>query len=263
MNLILRLTNVILAVVVAFFLQLWIRELVSEQSKRADENKSSAMVTEEVSPAIKQIQTASVQTEPGIPVRTMIDAIKSNNIFNPERVPSSTVKGVAANTQITANMSLVGTYSIGDTLGAIIIQKLQGNSQQKLKELQQKQYEELQANSPRSAKMNENDKEGDNTDSSEKSDTNEKPEKKMVASITANNIMRQFLKVGDTTVNGYTLTEVTRSSATLQKNREIITLTLLSPTESQAVQNVKPKNNNSKNNNNNKNNNKNNNNKKK
>ena len=69
-----------------------------------------------------------------------IAAVLDRNIFKTERVPDAPANKNAQrnNQQIRADMSLVGTYVIGDSLGAIILQRLQGNSQQQLKALQRK-----------------------------------------------------------------------------------------------------------------------------
>ena len=80
-----------------------------------------------------------------------ITALLDHNIFKTERVPEAPANKNAQrnNQQIRADMSLVGTYVIGDSLGAIILQRLQGNSQQQLKALQQKEYEQYALSSNR------------------------------------------------------------------------------------------------------------------
>ena len=201
-----------------------------------------------------------------------ITAVLDRNIFKTERVPEAPANKNAQrnNQQIRADMSLVGTYVIGDSLGAIILQRLQGNSQQQLKALQQKEYEQYALSSTRvtdpkkkAAAAAEADE-----DAEEKKEAKEgEADSKQIVivggspSISANNVFRQHLKVGDTTVNGYKLEEVTRTSAVLTKNSERIELTLLTPSEANNV--ARPQrnnNNNNQNRNNNQNNNNNNNN---
>ena len=205
---------------------------------------------------------AALKEDPPSVVEEKIAALNAKNIFNVERVPEAPASKAAAaranNQQIRLGMSLVGTYSIGDALGAIILQRIQGNSQQLLKELQQKEYEQFLASSTRITDPKkkaaqgdvESDDEGDEVSEAIRSIT-------MNPSVSANNVIRQRLKVGDTTLNGYTLVEVTRTSATLTKGKETIELPLLTPSEAsnQARQNNNRNNNNNNNNRNNNNNN--------
>jgi len=198
-----------------------------------------------------------------------IASVLERNIFKTERVPEAPANKNAQrnNQQIRADMSLVGTYVIGDSLGAIILQRLQGNSQQQLKALQQKEYEQYALSSTRvtdpkkkaaAAAEAEAEEAGEELKETKAGETNKDPKQIVIVggspSISANNVFRQHLKVGDTTVNGYKLEEVTRTSAVLTKNNERIELTLLTPSEANNV--ARPRNNN--NNNQNKNNNNNN-----
>ena len=207
-----------------------------------------------------------------------ITALLSRNIFNTERVPDAPANRTNRNNQqqIRADMRLVGTYIIGDSLGAIILQRLQGNSQQQLKALQQKEYEQYSSSATRvtdpkkkNATAGTTDAKSaaeaaDNSADEEVADAEKKTFVAGNATVSANNVFRQFLKVGDTTVNGYKLAEVTRTSAVLTKGSERIELTLLSPSEAgnfarQQNNNTNNRNNNNRNNNNNTNNNNNNN----
>jgi len=205
-----------------------------------------------------------------------ITALLDHNIFKTERVPEAPANKNAQrnNQQIRADMSLVGTYVIGDSLGAIILQRLQGNSQQQLKALQQKEYEQYALSSNRvtdpkkkAAAAAEADEDVETDEETKDAKDAQKDPKQIVIvggtpSISANNVFRQHLKVGDTTVNGYKLEEVTRTSAVLTKNNERIELTLLTPSEANNVARPRTNNNNNnqnKNNNNNQNNNNNNN----
>ena len=210
-----------------------------------------------------------------------IAAVLDRNIFKTERVPEAPANKNAQrnNQQIRADMSLVGTYVIGDSLGAIILQRLQGNSQQQLKALQQKEYEQYALSSTRvtdpkkkAAAAAETEEAGEDAKETKADETEKDPKQIVIVggspSISTNNVFRQHLKVGDTTVNGYKLEEVTRTSAVLTKNNERIELTLLTPSEAGNVarqrqnnnQNNQNRNNNNNNNNNQNNQNRNNNN---
>ena len=164
-------------------------------------------------------------------------------------------------------MRLVGTFTVGDSIGAIIIQRLQGNSQQQLRALQQKEYEQLMATStritdPKKKAAASNAASDDNAEkiAENEEEKTEDGEKKVVvagnAAVSANNVFRQYLKVGDTTVTGYKLEEVTRTSAVLTRNSERIELSLLTPSEAGNIARQRQQ---QQNNNNNRNNNKNNN----
>ena len=217
-----------------------------------------------------RVKKAANVTESPELVETKIEALVKRNVFNTERVPDAPVNKTAARAQqqVRADMSLVGTYTIGDSLGAIILQRLQGNAQQQLKALQQKEYEQYQASATRvtdpkkkaeaaaeraNAKAS-GDAEADNVVAGEDGDG-----KKVIVmgnpTVSANNVFRQHLKVGDTTVTGYKLVEVTRTSAVLTKNNERIELTLLSPSEAGNIARQRQQNNNNNNRNNQNNNN--------
>ena len=261
--------NVLLAAGVCHLAWITVSDPVTLESKTPVATRSG------IDKKSKQTGTAgstALKEDPPSVVEEKIAALNAKNIFNVERVPEAPASKAAAaranNQQIRLGMSLVGTYSIGDALGAIILQRLQGNSQQLLKELQQKEYEQFLASSrvtdPKKKAQAESDtaKEGED----EVDETGDVvPGIRSITmnpSVSANNVIRQRLKVGDTTLNGYTLVEVTRTSATLTKGKETIELPLLTPSEAsnQARQNNNRNNNNNNNNRNNNNNNNNNNN---
>jgi len=203
-----------------------------------------------------------------------ITALVEHNIFKTERVPDAPANKTAQrnNQQIRADMSLVGTYVIGDALGAIILQRLQGNAQQQLKALQQKEYEQYSAATritdpkKKAAAAAASAEGADAEEDKEPAEGKDQDPKQIVIvggspTISANNVFRQHLKVGDTTVTGYKLEEVTRTTAVLTKNNERIELTLLTPSEAGNIarqrQNQQNNNNNQNRNNNNNNNNQN------
>ena len=223
---------------------------------KVDKKKANVTLT----PAQK-----SLQESPAV-VEQKIAAMVERNIFNTERVPDSPANRSNRNAQqqIRAEMRLVGTFTVGDSIGAIILQRLQGNSQQQLRALQQKEYEQYQTSVTRVTDPKKKSA-ADEKDAEPEADGEETdPEKKTFtagnATISANNVFRQYLKVGDTTVTGYQLVEVTMTTAVLTKNTERIELTLLSPSEANTFARQQNNNNNNRNNNNNNRNNNNNNN---
>ena len=234
-----------------------VSETPAVQHSRVDKKKTNVTL----SPARKAVQDSPAVTE------QKIAAMVERNIFNTERVPEAPANRNNRNAQqqIRAEMRLVGTYTAGDSIGAIILQRLQGNSQQQLRALQQKEYEQYALSSTRvtnpKLKSAGEEKKEDGTDvAGKESDTEKKVFTAGNASVSANNVFRQFLKIGDTTVTGYKLVEVTRTSAVLTKNSERIELTLLQPSEASNFARQQNNNNNNRNNNNNNRNNNNNNN---
>ena len=211
--------------------------------------------------------SAMVVTESPEATERKIEALVKRNIFNTQRVPDAPANKTAARAtqQMRAEMSLVGTYTIGDSLGAIILQRLQGNAQQQLKALQQKEYEQYAASATRitdpkkkAEAAAERAASGDDADAVDSVEVEDGEGKKVVImgnpSISANNVFRQHLKVGDTTVTGYKLEEVTRTSAVLTRNSERIELSLLTPSEAGNIARQRQQqqnNNNNRNNNNN------------
>ena len=247
--------NVLLACALGYLVWKSTSDPVSFSSKT--ETVPRTMVDKKKTPV--SLTRKATQESPAL-TEEKIAAVVSNNIFEGQRVPEATVnKTTRANQQqIRADMSLVGTYTIGDALGAIILQRLQGNSQQQLKALQQKEYEQYQASATRVTDPKKKNAEG-GTDAKD-ADSDDAPLIITAGNptVSANNVFRQHLKVGDTTVNGYKLVEVTRTSAVLTKNSERIELSLLKPSEAGNIARQRQNNQQGNNNNNNRNNNNNN-----
>ena len=255
--------NVLLAAGICHLAWITVSDPVTLEAKPSVPGRSG--IDKKSKPTSPAGRTVLKEDPPSV-VQEKIVAVNARNIFNTERVPEAPASKAAAartnNQQIRLGMSLVGTYSIGDSLGAIILQRIQGNSQQLLKELQQKEYEQFLASSrvtdPKK-KAQGDVQSGDDEGDEDAGDAIRRIT--MNPSVSANNVIRQRLKVGDTTLNRYTLVEVTRTSATLTKGKETIELPLLTPSEAsnQARQNNNRNNNNNANRNNNNNNNNNNN----
>ena len=267
MKLMLIALNILLAAGICHLAWITVSDPVVLESKTPAAARSAS--DRKVKPTVPAGRAALKEDPPSV-VQEKIAALNAKNIFNVERVPEAPVSKAAAaranNQQIRLGMSLVGTYSIGDALGAIILQRIQGNSQQLLKELQQKEYEQFLASSrvtdPKKKAQGELESAGVGVDDDESAEAPAIRSITMNPSVSANNVIRQRLKVGDTTLNGYTLVEVTRTSAKLTKGKETVELPLLTPSEAsnQARQNNNRNTNNNANRNNNNNQNNNNNN---
>ena len=262
MKLVLIALNVFLAAAVAHLAWTYSSEPLefASTSRKVTPAKIEKKKTVRVKAAEKAVMDSPEVTE------QKIAAMLEHNIFKTERVPEAPAnKNAQRNSQqIRADLSLVGTYVIGDSLGAIILQRIQGNAQQQLKALQQKEYEQyaLSANRITDPKKKAEaaaaaEKGAAEEEKKEAAEVSEEKDPKQIVivggnpSISANNVFRQHLKVGDTTVTGYKLEEVTRTSAVLTKNNERIELTLLTPSEAGNVARQRQNNNQNKNNNNN------------
>ena len=258
--------NVLLAAALVHLAWISSADPVSFPSKEKIARQSAANTNK---PAVRirtKKTSALAVTESPEATEKKIEALVKRNVFNTERVPDAPANKTAARAtqQIRADMSLVGTYTIGDALGAIILQRLQGNAQQQLKALQQKEYEQYAASSSRitdpkkkAEAAAERAAAGEAAEPDDAEDKDEEGKKVVVMgnpSVSANNVFRQHLRVGDTTVTGYKLEEVTRTTAVLTKNSERIELSLLTPSEAGNIARQRQQqqnNNNARNNNNN------------
>ena len=180
----------------------------SLQTERRNPTESSS-VAPSVAPAPVQSSSPEAERLRAAETERKIDVVVKRNIFNAERLPDAPANKnnraaqAQARDQIRAEMRLVGTFSVGDSLGAIIYQRLQGNSQQQLRELQQKEYEKLME-TPR---VTDPKKVAAGEGKEAAADAASGGTNAVVAgnAVSANNVFRQYLKVGDTTVTGYKL----------------------------------------------------------
>ena len=257
--------NVLLVVAIAYLAWKYTSDPVAFPSKTKIAPRSVSEIVGKTASAksTRKKNSMTVMESPEV-TEQRINALVKRNVFNSERVPDAPANksNARAAQQVRADMSLVGTYTIGDSLGAIILQRLQGNAQQQLKELQQKEYEQYQASATRVTdpkKKAEAAAAAESKDVSDAGEGEDGTDKKVVvmgnAAVSANNVFRQHLKVGDTTVTGYKLVEVTRTSAVLTRNSERIELPLLSPSEAGNIARQRQNNNNNNNARNNNNNN--------
>lgn len=153
-----------------------------------------------------------------------------NNIFNQERCPNATMPTV--NTRI--ELSLVGIISVGETKGAIIKQKnpnSQNNRMTNTSRNQQNNTQNRQFSGFRTMGM----ASGNQTTNGR--NTSGMPMMPMmpmmpwmnqdVASSGTQQSYKQYVRVGETLANGYTLTEVSRSKAVLTRGNDRVELELL------------------------------------
>ena len=214
---------------------------------------STRTVSASVQPAAKVLESPAVTEE-------RIATVVKRNIFDTERVPeapaSKSARNAQARQQVRAEMQLVGTFTVGDSVGAIIHQRLQGSAQQ-IKELLQKEAEKNTTSSPRVTDPKKIAAgEGGEAPAAATAAGETKP-KTVVAGNPApstSNTSTLYLKVGETTVAGYKLVEVTEKTAVLTKNSERVELKLLPASDASSTVARQQNNRNNQNNNNNNNN---------
>ncbi len=163
--------------------------------------------------------------------------IVEKNIFNPARCPNARVFGRRPGGNARLNLTLVGTFTIDNVSGAIILQR------------QQAQQNRMMMNQPwmmgRGMMMNQN--------------NNNRFRQRfmpgMFPGMQNNNnnnnnqpavVYKQYVRVGEVMANGYKLESVTRTSAVLTKGSERMELTIV-----EASQNAGGKSNSANNNRNN------------
>jgi len=201
------------------------------------------------------VQPVTIMESPVV-TEERIAAVVKRNIFNTERVPEAPAnrnnRNAQARQQVRAEMQLVGTFTVGDSVGAIILQRLQGNAQQ-IRELQQKEAEK---NATSSSRVTDPKKvaAGEGREAASEGAEGDPKTKTVVAGNPApstSNTSTLYLKVGDTTVAGYKLVEVTEKTAVLTKNSERVELKLLPASEASTAVARQPNNRNNNNNRNN------------
>ena len=186
------------------------------------------------------------------------------NIFDPERAPKATVnRNNRNNTPVNRNdMQLVGTFTIGDIAGAIILQRSQqmqlmrqqtgrnqngANAAATAEELAAAQEQQMQEALDNRAQLNSMLQTLQQTEGVTEEQTallrqrlersnqqielleNQNQQRNTgrdgltadgVQTANASNSYKQYIRVGETLPNGYTLAAVTRTSATLTRGQE-------------------------------------------
>lgn len=161
----------------------------------------------------------SANTKTSDPAAASANIIEQN-IFDASRCPNARVAGRGRNAQV--EMTLVGTFTIGESSGAIILQKARN--------LNMMQNWNNQFRAPG----------GQNTMNNQ-SMTNITPQPPgmlrqrfgvtQTENTEENTVYQQYVRVGETLSNGYTLSGVTRIGATLTRGSEKLELQLLEPSK--------------------------------
>ena len=191
------------------------------------------------------------------------------NIFDPERAPKAALNNRRNATPVNrADMTLAGTFVIGDIAGAIILQRqnqmmnmrqtaARGNqtgNTNNAEELAAAQEQQMQEALENQAQMNALLQALQQTEGVTEEQTalfrqrvdranqqvellqNQNQQRNTgrdglsadgsVATANASNSYKQYIRIGESLPNGYTLAAVTRTSATLTRNQETIELTM-------------------------------------
>ena len=123
MRAILIFANILLAGLIALGASQWL----SEPSVNAEVATSVTKERRSSAPQPKNIQQVTPQRQyVAVTPENQIATTVALNIFDPERAPQATAAGRRAATPVNrADMTLVGTFTIGDIAGAIILQRSQ------------------------------------------------------------------------------------------------------------------------------------------
>ena len=178
-----------------------------------------------------QSQEVSKRTKLEIPVEKQLETIVHSDIFNPERAPNVAAWG-RGRTQI----SLVGTFKVGKMEGAIILQQGaprfpgQGRMGAMMSHDAMMQMMQQGANMQRSGNM----QGGMRRMGSMRqrwSMLNPQLARQLAGENQNQTAIKQYVRVGETLANGYTLAEVTRTRAVLTKGGDKMELELQDPSK--------------------------------
>ncbi|MBR7103468.1 MAG: hypothetical protein IKC65_00835 [Lentisphaeria bacterium] len=184
-----------------------------------------------------QTQDQSKRTKLVIEPEKQVETIVNADIFNPERAPNVSAWG-RGRTQI----SLVGTFKVGKVEGAIILQQVSNRMRNPLSRMgammsQEAMMQMMQRPAGQQAS-------GQNANAARRpmgsmrqrwSMLNPQLAQQLAAQNGAGTqtAIKQYVRVGETLANGYTLTEVTRTKAVLSKGGDKMELELQDPSKNQ------------------------------
>ena len=150
-----------------------------------------------------------------------LKTVLENNIFsqkrcNPSVQQNNNPRQPGSMMNASTQLKLVGTFMVGESRGAIILQGRPGMMMPRI------------PNAP-----NQNNQNRPNPDAPNQNNQN-RPNPAVPAMFSAGNVVyKQYVKVGETLSNGYQLVEVTRGKAVLSDGVNQIELELLQPSQNQ------------------------------
>lgn len=183
----------------------------------------------------KKVQAAepAKRTKLEIAPEKQIETIVNSDIFNPERAPNVSAWG-RGRTQI----SLVGTFKVGKIEGAIILQQVSNRFNSPASRMGAMMSHDAMAQM-----MNARPQQGAGTNAQQRprgsmrqrwSMLNPQLAQQLAGDRSTNTPIKQYVRVGETLANGYTLAEVTRTKAVLTKGGDKMELELQDPSKNQA-----------------------------
>ncbi len=173
----------------------------------------------------------SRQTQPES-IDSLLATIVDNNIFNPDRCPNAQF-GRGRSTRV--ELTLVGTFAIGESKGAIILQKTSSNNRFQggmmggmgMMGGAGGQFGGAQAQGQTQGQGASRSRFGTNRGGATGTDN---------SSATSQAItVKQYVRVGEALSNGYTLAEVTRTGAVLTRGSDKMELELQDPSKNQTA----------------------------
>jgi len=208
----------------------------------------TAKTKKESTPAATPATVA--ETEPVLPLATQVENIIKTNIFNQERCPNS---GIFGSTRV--EMTLVGTFTIGKTSGAIILQKAQTREMPFMPWLnqgqqgQQRQVGIGQRGGMNGGNMGPNQNQNQGMGSSRRQTGSSRNTTQFnrsgisnfqgtnntqgTTTATQQNTYKQYVRLGETLSNGYKLVEVTRNRVVLTRGGDKLELELADASKNQ------------------------------
>ena len=179
-----------------------------------------------------QNQEVSKRSTLEIPVEKQLETIVNSDIFNPERTPNTAAWG-RGRTQI----SLVGTFKVGKMEGAIILQQGaprfpgQGRMGAMMSHDAMMQMMQQGARNMQGAGNMQGGMRRMGSMRQRWSMLNPQLARQLAGDNQNQTAIKQYVRVGETLANGYTLAEVTRTRAVLTKGGDKMELELQDPSK--------------------------------
>ena len=156
-------------------------------------------------------------TEPGMTSEQQVSAILSADLFNPERTPNATTGGRGNRVEL----SLVGTFQAGEIEGAVILYK---TTARQTNPFMRMIWGGGAPEGPRGPGNN------DRRGVRRFAFANQNNQNNRRQNTTA---VKQYVRLGETLPNGYTLTALSRTRATLTRGGDKMDLELQDPSKNQ------------------------------
>ena len=213
--------------------------------RKTEKDRKKAPAKTDMGAASRKNNSTTEARNTALSVRKVVEG----NIFDPARCPSARIPG-RRNSNTGLDMTLVGTFTVGELSGAVIMQKRRQNTfpfpwMQGMPMSMPPFQNNMQGGNPFSNRMaggagnnsQNNNAQGGGFARSRFGAGDMYARWRQMQSRQQNGggegsgeaavVYQQYVRVGETLANGYKLTAVTRTSATLMKNSEKIELELV------------------------------------